>query len=166
MTRPPIRLARAADSALIADMLARLAEEIGDGARFASTAETIRAHGFGPRPFFSAFVAGDGSDPRGLALFTRHFSTARGMPGVFLLDLWVAPAMRGRGLGERLVRAVARHGATEWQARYLALTVYRDNPVAARFYGRIGFDTRGNDIALSLAGTAFADMIEPAGDAT
>ncbi|MFV0514417.1 MAG: GNAT family N-acetyltransferase [Jhaorihella sp.] len=161
-----IRLATAADSAVIAQMLARLADEIGDGARFASTAETIRAHGFGEQPFFSALLAGDKADPRGLALFTRHFSTARGMPGVFLLDLWVALAMRGRGLGERLVRAVARHGATAWQAGYLALTVYRDNPDAARFYARIGFDTRDNDIALSLAGSGFRDMIGQAEDAT
>jgi ribosomal protein S18 acetylase RimI-like enzyme len=71
---------------------------------------------------------------------------ASGMPGQdgtpHLGSLWVRPADRGKGVGDRLVQAVAewagRQGAAE-----LRLTVAEDNEKAAALYRRNGFADTG-----------------------
>ena len=158
-----IRLAGPEDSAAIAWMLQQLAHELGDGAVFASTEDTIRRHGFGAEASFAAMLAETDGTPQGLALFFRHFSTTRGLAGVYVQDLWIAPERRGERLGKNLLAMVADHAARTWDAAYLALTVYRDNSDAARFYDRLGFDTHHNDAPMSLAGSAFRELAQTAG---
>ena len=58
-----------------------------------------------------------------------------GLDGAFIEMLFVAPAMRGRGVGRRLMeRAMADHGATE-------VSVNEQNPQAVGFYEHLGFRT-------------------------
>jgi GNAT superfamily N-acetyltransferase len=153
-----IRLATPGDATAIATMLARLADETGDGAVFASTPETIRAHGFGPAALFEALVAEGGDAPTGLALYFRHFSTTRGQPGVYVQDLWVAPEARGAGLGARLLADVAARGRAGWGARYLALTTHGGNASGRAFYARLGFSAQGADVPMMLDGAGFAAL--------
>lgn len=153
-----IRLAQPADAKAIAGMLAQLSGELGHAEAPATTPEVIAAHGFGPALAFSCFVAERGSNLLGLAVFFRHFSTARGQPGVYVQDLWVAPQMRGQRLGEQLLGAVARWAAQEWQAGYLSLTVYCDNPRAAHFYRRLGFALHENHAPMSAEGAVFQHL--------
>ena len=150
-----VRLATPEDAAAIAAMLARLADETGDGARFASTAETIRVHGFGAAALFGSFVAEEAGAPAGVAVFVPHFSTTRGQPGVYVQDLWTAPATRGRGLGAALLAAVATHARDTWGARYLALTTHGHNDSARAFYGRFGFVAHPDDVPMTLDGPGF-----------
>jgi len=150
-----VRLATPEDADAIAAMLARLADETGDGARFASTPATIRAHGFGPGALFETMIAGPGSAAIGLALFFRHYSTTRGQPGVYVQDLWTAPETRGQGLGAGLIGAVAKHASAHWGARYLKLTTHGDNAAARAFYARLGFAAHPDDVPMMLDGAAF-----------
>jgi len=78
---------------------------------------------FGERPAAEALIAREAAQkgaPAGFALFFHTFSTFLGRRGLWLEDLFVYPAFRGRGLGRRLlseVAAVARHrecGRLEW----------------------------------------------------
>jgi ribosomal protein S18 acetylase RimI-like enzyme len=58
---------------------------------------------------------------------------------VELISLWVAPAVRGKGAGDALVRAVL-----DWAApRATRLNVYPDNAHAIALYRRHGFVERG-----------------------
>ena len=160
-----LRLARPEDSGAVAEMLWRLAEDLDD-TEFVSTERSVREHGFGPQPHFHSILAEQDGRPRGLALFIRHYSTTRAIPGVYVQDLWVAPDHRGDGLGQRLLEAVAAHASQAWNAGYLALTVHHDNPSAARFYDRLGFVPRVNDAPLMLKDTAFHEMVSSSeGDA-
>lgn len=147
-----IRLATPADAEAIAAMLAQLARETGDGARFATTPETIRAHGFGPDPMFEALIAEERGAPHGLALFFRHYSTTRAQPGAYVQDLWISPERRGQGLGAALLAAVADHAAARWCARYIALTAHGHNDAAQAFYARLGFVSQAEDVAMVLTG--------------
>lgn len=156
MAEPRIRLARPDDAASIAGMLRQLAESTGDGARFASTPAIIGEHGFGPDARFTALVADDDGDLVGLALFFPHFSTTRGVPGVWLSDLWVTPRQQRRGLGRRLLESAAAISARQWNAGYLALSVHGTNPAARRFYETLGLGAHDNDVAMVLDGAAFA----------
>jgi ribosomal protein S18 acetylase RimI-like enzyme len=77
----------------------------------------------------------------------RDVGMVRGVPGSpwELISLWVAPEVRGRGVGERLVHAlVERVGPLE-------LSVRLDNAAAQRLYARLGFETvvvEGEEIRL------------------
>ncbi|CUH67813.1 ribosomal-protein-alanine acetyltransferase [Thalassovita gelatinovora] len=158
-----LRLASPADAPAIAALLARLADETGDGARFASTPDTIRAHGFGPTALFATMIAEHDSRATGIALFFRHYSSTRGQPGVYVQDLWTAPELRGQGLGARLLAAVADHARRGWGACYMALTTHGHNDAARAFYTRLGFTAQPDDIPMALDGAAFSDFGPDAG---
>jgi GNAT superfamily N-acetyltransferase len=61
---------------------------------------------------------------------------------IALWGMWVAPAARRSGLGERLVAAVAGWAAEQGAAR-LRLGVMTDVPAAIAFYERLGFQQAG-----------------------
>src|SRR5262249_30191321 len=61
----------------------------------------------GPRPFAEAIFGWLPGEPVGFALFFHNFSTFRGAPGLYLEDLFVYPAWRGRGFGQQLLARVA-----------------------------------------------------------
>lgn len=46
-------------------------------------------------------------EPVGFALFFHNFSTFLGRAGIYLEDLFVEPAMRGRGFGKALLKRLA-----------------------------------------------------------
>lgn len=161
-----IRLAIADDAATIVALLGRLADETGDGAHFATNAQTIRAHGFGQGALFETLIAEQDGRATGIALFFRHFSTTRGQPGVYVQDLWTAPDLRGQGLGTRLLAAVARYSRAGWGACYLALTSHRHNDVARAFYAGLGFAATRDDVPMTLESAGFAALCNRAKAAT
>ncbi|MEV4350596.1 GNAT family N-acetyltransferase [Actinoplanes sp. NPDC049596] len=61
---------------------------------------------------------------------------------VELISMWVSPAARGRGVGDRLI-----HEVEEWarrgRARVLRLSVMRGNAAAEKLYRRCGFVATG-----------------------
>lgn len=57
---------------------------------------------------------------------------------VELISMWVSPAGRGRGVGDRLIEAVEDWGR-ERGATTLRLSVMHDNPNAIALYERHGF---------------------------
>lgn len=105
------------------------------------TPESLRVHLFGERPVAECLVAevdrDGGAAVVGFALFFTNFSTFLGKPGLYLEDLYVQPAMRGRGIGRALLErlgalAVARGcGRFEW-------SVLDWNADAIRFYEKMG----------------------------
>jgi RimJ/RimL family protein N-acetyltransferase len=94
----------------------------------------------GPRQRIWAAVAEDGpADPVGHASLTidPHGWTGR------LGRVLVAPAARGRGIGEALVRAAQHAAFTDAGVHRLALGVYAQNDKAIRLYERLGFAREG-----------------------
>ena len=76
------------------------------------TEEQLAACLFGDSPalFGHVATAEDGVHPGevvGVALWFLNFSTWRGTHGIYLEDLFVQPAHRGRGLGKELLRTLA-----------------------------------------------------------
>jgi len=105
------------------------------------TPEALHPHLFGERPVAECLVAevdrDGGAAVVGFALFFTNFSTFLGKPGLYLEDLYVQPAVRGRGIGRALLErlgalAVARGcGRFEW-------SVLDWNADAIRFYEKMG----------------------------
>ena len=59
-----------------------------------------------------------------------------------LVGMWVDPAARGRGVGERLVRTVLESAAAEGLSR-VVLEVAHENAPARALYERMGFTATG-----------------------
>ena len=101
------------------------------------TPEKLRPHLFGERAVVEALVAESQGEVVGFAVFFTNFSTFLAQPGLYLEDLYVQPAHRGRGVGEALLSRVGRlaverdYGRFEW-------SVLDWNANAIRFYEKMG----------------------------
>ena len=109
----------------------RLAHEVS------ATEADIREALFGPVSGAEAVIAMVGERPAGFALYFHNFSTFAGKRGLYLEDLYVRPEHRGRGVGRRLLRHLARL-ARERGCRRFEWSVLDWNEPAIRFYRRIG----------------------------
>ena len=98
---------------------------------------TLRSSLFGSPKVAEAILAEANGMAVGYAIFFHNFSTFKGKAGLYLEDIFVKPAFRGRGIGKRLfcrVAAIARERGCvrmEWAA-------LNWNEPAIRFYRRFG----------------------------
>jgi GNAT superfamily N-acetyltransferase len=92
---------------------------------------------FGARPVAEAVVARDGDAVAGFALFFHNYSTFRGRPGLYLEDLYVRPAYRGRGYGKALLCHLAKL-AVERRCARMEWAVLDWNARAIEFYRSLG----------------------------
>lgn len=137
ITTVTIREARAEDVGLLHEALLSLARHTGDEHKIESTVEDLLEHGFGRQRSFEALIAEIGGQFAGMCLSFPSFSTWRGQSGIYVQDLYVDEAFRGKRIGERLLQAAAARGRARG-ARYLRLSVERANVSAQAFYERIG----------------------------
>jgi GNAT superfamily N-acetyltransferase len=107
-----------------------------------ATEDDLRRHGFGSERHFEALLAFIGSDPVGFALFHPRFSTWLGRPGMYLEDLFVTEAARGRGVGRRLMARLAAIAVARGWGR-IDFQVLDWNP-ARDFYRRLGIEHLGD----------------------
>jgi GNAT superfamily N-acetyltransferase len=106
-----------------------------------ATEADLRRHGFGPEPQFEAILAFVDSEPAGCALFHTRFSTWLGRPGLYLEDLYVIEAARGKGVGKRLMARLAAIAVERGWGR-IDFHVLDWNP-AREFYHRLGMEHLG-----------------------
>ncbi|GAA5542160.1 GNAT family N-acetyltransferase [Ochrobactrum soli] len=152
-----IRLAEPSDAERIHEAIRAMGAGLGAAGKVSSTVEDFRRHGFGPNAAFTSLIAEVDEAFAGLALFFPIFSTWLGKPGVFVQDLYVDQAFRGRGVGEVLLRHVASW-STARGGVYLRLAVDRDNVAAQRFYQRLGIGWIEADLDHGAYGEDFARL--------
>ncbi len=102
-----------------------------------ATPDDLRRHLFGPRPAAEAVLAEVDGQAVGFALFFSNFSTFRGLPGIYLEDLFVKSDHRGRGLGKALLRHLASL-AVERGCGRLEWAVLDWNAPSIAFYQSLG----------------------------
>ena len=107
-----IRPATVDDAALLATMIRELAEFERQLESVTIRREDLARDGFGPNPRFRALLAEWSGEPAAYALFFGYYSTWVGC-GLFLEDLFVREAFRGRGIGTAMLAAVARVAVNE-----------------------------------------------------
>ena len=149
-----IRPAVASDAGAIHAALLGIAEAVGETGRVRSTVEDIRRHGFCAEPAFEALVAEADGAVVGLCLFFRSFSTWTGKPGAYVQDLYVAPAWRGRGVAEALLKRLAATVRDRGGA-YVRLSVDAGNTDAQAFYRRVGLAWSSKERIFTATGAAF-----------
>jgi GNAT superfamily N-acetyltransferase len=120
-----------------------------------ATEESLRASLFGARPAAEVILAYDDQTAVGFALFFHNFSTFLGQSGLYLEDLFVVPAWRGRGVGRRLLNHLASI-AIERGCGRMEWCVLDWNESAIGFYQRLGARVLDDWRICRLTGDALA----------
>lgn len=152
-----IRPAAPDDAALILGFIRGLADYEHLSHEVEATEEKLRAtlfptHG---RPAAECVLAFESETPAAFAIFFTNYSTFLAKPGLYLEDLFVQPAFRGRGIGKALLLHLAKLanargcGRMEW-------AVLDWNQSAIDFYESLGAERKLDWTVCRLTGPALA----------
>ena len=150
----PVRPMRADEAEAVAGMVRGLAEHIGTDFVPALTGERLR----GASDLIDVVVADDGGWLIGACLGLMTFSTWRGAPGLYVVDLFVLPEARGKNVGLDLLRCSAQRFAARG-AQFIKLEVDETNTGAERFYARLGFSKKTEDRLHILEQDRFREFV-------
>jgi len=92
---------------------------------------------FGENTFTQCLVAQDTDDLAAYAIFYPNFATFRGQFGMYLEDLYISPEYRGSGIGEKMLREIAKMAAARGFER-IDFQVLDWNKPAIDFYLKHG----------------------------
>lgn len=123
-----------------------------------SSAEMMAAAMEGPSEVVAGIIAEADGTMVGAAVISPLYSSVKGGAGGYVSDLWVSEAMRGSGLGTRMLSAAAVLVAERWGGHFLSLAVHDINPRARGLYERLGFTPHDNETKMTLHGTGFAAL--------
>jgi GNAT superfamily N-acetyltransferase len=154
-----IREATATDVPAILGLIRELAEYERLLDMVVATEASLDRSLFGPRPFAEALVVEFRGETVGFALFFHNFSTFLGKPGVYLEDLFIRPAFRGRGLGKKLLTRVAQI-AVERDCGRMEWSVLNWNEPAIQFYESLDAKPLSEWTMYRLTGDALGQLSE------
>ena len=164
-----IRPATPADVPVIARLIGDLAEYERLAHEVVLDPAKLHRHLFGPRPYAEVLIAEENSRDResgrgeesreavGFALFFHNYSTFLGLPGIYLEDLFVEPAARGRGHGKALLAALAKL-AVERECGRLDWSVLDWNEPSIAFYKALGAKPMDEWTGYRLTGEALKKL--------
>lgn len=105
--------------------------------RLEVTRERLATALFGDGKVADALVAETGHEIVAYAIFFPYFATFRGQRGYYLEDIFITAAHRGTGIGEAMIRKIARLGYSRGFER-IDFQVIEWNAPAIRFYEKLG----------------------------
>lgn len=152
-----IRPARQADSALIFALVRELADY--EKLTVEATEETVAEALFCAVPSLHCEIAEWDGSAAGFVTWLLNYSTFRGSHGIYVEDIFVRPAFRGKGIGKALMAGLARrcihegYGRCEW-------AVLDWNAPAIAFYKSIGAQVMDDWRICRLSGEALQRFAE------
>lgn len=143
-----IRKAEATDMGAVFGLVQELAAYEKAADQVETSPERYVADGFDGRPLFECFVAEEGEEIVGIALFYFGYSTWKGKLG-YLDDLVVKETHRRRGIGRQLIKAFIQY-AHRQGAHMVRWQVLDWNESAIEMYKSLGavFENQWIDVKL------------------
>lgn len=132
-----MRPATVSDVPVILGFIQELAEYEKLSHECIATEENLTQTLFGLRPYAEVIIAEWEGAPVGFSLFFHSYSTFLSRPGIYLEDLYVQPAMRGKGIGKALLANLAAL-ALERNCGRLEWSVLNWNTPSIEFYKSCG----------------------------
>jgi GNAT superfamily N-acetyltransferase len=133
--------ARLQDASVVLDLVKQLAEYEKLSHLVVASEDDVRRELFGPRAVVECVIGwegeGENARPAGFALYFHNFSTFLSRRGLYLEDLFVVPAARGKGYGKALIRHVAQVAVLRECGRF-EWAVLDWNQSAIDFYSALG----------------------------
>ncbi len=120
----------------VLELIHELAAYVGHAEEVNNTVEQMKIDGFGPHPVYGLYVARSGSNVIGAAIYYYRYSTWKGKR-LYLEDLVVREAERGKGIGKLLFEAILMKSLEEnclgmmWQVakgNHRAINFYQKYP--------------------------------------
>jgi GNAT superfamily N-acetyltransferase len=155
--RAVIRSAREEDVPTIAAFIRELAEYERLSSEVVLKEEDLRKHLFGNRRYAEVLIAEEDGRPVGFALFMHNYSTFLARPGIYLEDLFVRPAHRGKGHGKALLQALARIAVDRGCGRF-EWAVLDWNTPSIEFYRSLGATAMHDWTVFRVAGDALRKL--------
>ncbi|MCP3414943.1 MULTISPECIES: GNAT family N-acetyltransferase [Bradyrhizobium] len=156
-----IRRARPDEAGLVFSLVRELAEyekllhEV-----HASEADIAEAL-FGANPQLYCDIAEWNGEPAGFAVWFVNFSTFAGRHGIYLEDLFVRPALRGKGIGKALLVHLAKQCLANGWSR-LQWAVLDWNAPSIAFYKSLGAEMMDEWTICRVSGEALSALAEGA----
>ena len=116
--------------------------------------ERIDAAFFADGSTVEGLVAQSGSETVGYAFFFPNFASFRGQRGFYLEDIYVAERCRGKGVGETMLRELARLAETRGYER-IDFVVLDWNESAIGFYKKLGAEIDHSERHVKFTDDAF-----------
>ena len=154
-----IRRARPDEAGLVFSLVRELAEyekllhEV-----HASEADIAEAL-FGANPRLYCDIAEWNGEPAGFAVWFVNFSTFAGRHGIYLEDLFVRPALRGKGIGKALLVHLAKQCLANGWSR-LQWAVLDWNAPSIAFYKSLGAEMMDEWTICRVSGSALSALAE------
>lgn len=154
-----IRPARNNEAGLILQFVRELAEYERLSHAVTATEAMIADALFCESPRVFCDIAEWDGEPAGFAFWFANFSTFSGRPGIYLEDLFVRPAFRGRGIGKALMVHLAKRCATEGWTRF-EWAVLNWNAPSIEFYRSLGAELKAEWTVCRVSGAALKHLAE------
>jgi len=132
-----IRRARRDEAGLVLSLIRELAEYEKLLHEVEATEATIGAALFADNPRLFCEIAEWNGEVAGFAVWFINFSTFSGRSGIYLEDLFVRPALRGKGIGKALLVHLAKQCVDNGWSR-LQWSVLDWNTPSIEFYKSLG----------------------------
>ena len=116
---------------------------------------------FGESPRLFCDIPERNGEPAGFAVWFVNFSTFAGRHGIYLEDLFVRPALRGKGIGKALLVHLAKHCLANGWAR-LQWAVLDWNAPSIAFYKSLGAEMVDEWTICRVSGPALSALAEGA----
>lgn len=152
------RFAKESDISLILEFIRALARYEKMEELVIADEATLREQLFVKKNAEVIFAVENGAEV-GFALFFHNFSTFLGRAGLYLEDLFVKPECRGRGIGTKMFRELARickergYGRFEWWCLDW-------NEPSIKFYKSMGAEAMSDWTVYRIAGERLAALAD------
>ena len=124
---------------------------------FETTEERLETALFGDGKVADAILAFDGERVVAYAVFFPYFSTFRGQRGIYLEDIFITENARGKGVGEIMLKFIARLARTRGFER-IDFQVLQWNTPAIAFYEKLGAVRDEEERHFKFTGEAFQKL--------
>ncbi|MGY3443992.1 MULTISPECIES: N-acetyltransferase family protein [unclassified Bradyrhizobium] len=114
---------------------------------------------FGASPRLYCDIAEWNGEPAGFAVWFVNFSTFAGRHGIYLEDLFVRPALRGKGIGKALLVHLAKQCLANGWSR-LQWAVLDWNAPSIAFYKSLGAEMMDEWTICRVSGAALSALAE------
>lgn len=129
-----IEAGKVTDLPKVLELIHKLAAYVGYANEVSNTVEQMEIDGFSSNPIYGLFVAREGKDIIGVAIYYYRYSTWKGKR-LYLEDLVVREAVRGEGIGKMLFEATLKKSLSE-NCSGMMWQVVTDNHRAINFYNK------------------------------
>lgn len=156
-----IRRARADEAGLVLSLVRELAIYEKLPHEVEATEADIADALFGANPRLFCDIAEWNDEVAGFAVWFVNYSTFAGRHGIYLEDLFVRPALRGKGIGKALLAHLAKECVANGWSR-LQWAVLDWNTPSIAFYKSLGADMMDEWTICRVTGTALSVLAQGA----